>query len=272
MKNPNSKNNLDLNDLVKHMNMSKNEALKVSQKLEGGDKFMDLKKERDYFENQLKFQMQVNTELKGLLVHCLGEDLQMKVNNLTEDKMKIAQSHLESSEQIELLSSQAEVWRSKFLASSLMVEELAKVKTAIGQKNLKLAASNKQMLGTFERIRFDLIETHQNLKFLSGVQETNLKSLNVLDLTSECLNISQQLVLNSGIRGLPSTSKLDHLETLTEAEKAAMKALTESNESSSTTDENIFAVCNKAQREYLRGQSQSESDFEIVDKNWNNIW
>lgn len=266
VKNPsNKKNNLDLNDLVKHMNMSKIEALKASQEL-GGDKFVELKKERDYFESQLQFQMQVNVELKGLLVHCLGEDLQVKVNNLTEDKMKIAKSLSTNTEQIEFLSSQSEVWRSKFLASSLMVEELAKVKTSLAQRNSMLTASSKQLLGTFERLRFDLIETFQNLKFLSGVQETNLKSLNVLDLTSECLNISQQVVLNSGKIGLPRSFNFDNLETLTEAEKNALRALMKSDESSATTDEAFRAVCSKAQQEYRRERSRSEADFEIVHK------
>lgn len=261
-----NKNNLEINDLVKHINMNKIEALKVPEKYHVGDKFEELKKERDYLESQLQFQMQVNTELKGLLVHCLGEDLQAKVNHLTEDKMKIAKSHIADTEQIEFLSSQSEVWRSKFLASSLMVEELAKVKTILHQKNLKLVASNKQMLQTFERIRFDLIETYQNLKFLSGVQETNLKSLNVMEVTSECLNFSQQIVLNSGIRGLPTSSDaFKQLETLTEAEKAALTALTDSNDSNSN-DEAFKAVCSQAKQEYRREKSQSEADFEIIDK------
>lgn len=110
---------------------------------DGDDKIMALKKERDYFESQLSFQTQVNCELKSLLVHCLGEDIQTKVNNLTEDKMKIAESHLADTEKLEQATGLAEVWRSKFLASSLMVEELAKVKTALAQKNSKLVASSK---------------------------------------------------------------------------------------------------------------------------------
>lgn len=76
-------------------------------------------------------------------MHCLGEDLQSTFNNLTEDKMKIAKSLSTNTEQIEFLSSQSEVWRSKFLASSLMVEELARVKTSLAQRNALLVASNK---------------------------------------------------------------------------------------------------------------------------------
>lgn len=135
-----SRNNLDLNDLVKSLNISVSEA---SRDMTDCSPLALLKRERDSFEAQLKFQTQVNTELKGLLVHCLGEDLQTKVNNLTEDNFKIAKSLSTNTEQIEFLASQSEVWRSKFLASSLMVEELARVKTSFAQKNAMLMASNK---------------------------------------------------------------------------------------------------------------------------------
>lgn len=246
---------------MKHLSLG--EDLRNSQDLASVDKIFEMKKDRDYFENQLEFQMKVNAELKGLLVHCLGEDLQAKVNNLTEDKMKIAKSLSTNTEQIEFLSSQTEVWRSKFLASGLMVEELAKVKTSLTQRNASLVASNKQLLSTFERIRFDLIETFQNLKFLSGVHETNLKSLNVNDLASECLNISQQIVLNSGKIGLPNTSNFERLETLTEAEKNALKAIAEST-NSHAIDDAFKAVCTQAQHEYTRQRSQTEDEFVIV--------
>lgn len=166
--------------------------------------------------------------------------------------MKIAKSLSTNTEQIEFLASQSEVWRSKFLASSLMVEELARVKTALSQKNALLVQSNKQLLSTFERLRFDMIETFQNLRFLSGVQETNLKSLNVADLTAETLNISQQLVLNSGKIGIPSAPNFDGLETLTEAEKNAMRALTDSGNVNPNTEEAFKAVCSQAHQEYRR--------------------
>jgi hypothetical protein len=137
---PSSRNNLDLNDLVKHMSVSVNKAMS-SEELTSP--LATLKKERDFFESQLKFQIQVNAELKGLLVHSIGEDLQAKVNNLTEDKMSYAKSLSTNTEQIEQLASQSEVWRSKFLASSLMVEELAKVKTVLAQRKLLLVQSNQ---------------------------------------------------------------------------------------------------------------------------------
>lgn len=130
-----SRNNLDLNVLVSHvsnlstseMNQSANQSMidfENKQRLEYEKKLTELSKERDYFEGQLKFQVQVNTELKNLLVAAVGEDLQTRVNVLTEDKLQLARALLNSAhnlsthtEQIEYLAGQSEVWRSKFLAS-----------------------------------------------------------------------------------------------------------------------------------------------------------
>lgn len=128
----NKKNNLDLNTLVSHvanlkttelsgMNDARDEANAAAATQQ---QISDLKKERDSFESQLKFQVQVNSELKNLLVAAVGEDLQTRVNVLTEDKLQLARALLNSAhnisshtEQIEYLASQSEVWRSKFLAS-----------------------------------------------------------------------------------------------------------------------------------------------------------
>lgn len=133
----NRKNNLDLNVLVSHVSSVSTNEMNLNASLEGvldeleakqktvhDKQLADLKKDRDYYESQLKFQVQVNSELKNLLVAAVGEDLQTKVNVLTEDKLQLARALLNSAhnlsthtEQIEYLAGQSEVWRSKFLAS-----------------------------------------------------------------------------------------------------------------------------------------------------------
>lgn len=132
----NKKNNLDLNTLVSHVaniktnefsNMTVNDSASdtvASQQKMYEQQIAELKKERDSFDSQLKFQVQVNSELKNLLVAAVGEDLQTRVNVLTEDKLQLARALLSSAhnisthtEQIEYLVNQSEVWRSKFLAS-----------------------------------------------------------------------------------------------------------------------------------------------------------
>lgn len=93
-----------------------------------------------------------------------------------------------------------------------------------------------------------------------------MKSLCVTDLTAECLNISQQVVLNSGNIGLPSSSNFDGFETHTEAEKCALRALTESKDLINKSDDAFRAVCIQAQQEYKREKTQSEHDLEVVEK------
>jgi hypothetical protein len=77
-------------------------------------------------ETELRFQEQVNSELKRMLVAAVGEDVEVKVHHLTEDKLHLARALVNNSESItshqeklETVAGQCEVWRSKFLASRL---------------------------------------------------------------------------------------------------------------------------------------------------------
>lgn len=238
-----NKNNLDLNVLVSQMSTTMSDELKKKdktfetyhssiddEKAKHEKQIAELKKERDYFENQFKFQTQVNSELKNLLVAAVGEDLQTRVNVLTEDKLQLARALLNSAqnlsshtEQIEFLAGQSEVWRSKFLASSLMVEELARWKASLSQKNTLLLSSNKQLLELTSKLRDMQIELLRNLKFLSNIKSINLRSSNIMDLTAECLNISQQLILQHSSIGMPENLNLNNLDTSTDAEKFAIE-------------------------------------------------
>lgn len=103
-----------------------------------------------------------------------------------------------------------------------MVEELARWKASLSQKNKLLLESNKQMLETASQLRDMQIETLNNLRFLGQLKALNLRSSNVLDVTAECLNISENLVLHSGI-GMPEKIDLAGLETMTDAEKLAVE-------------------------------------------------
>ncbi|KAG5673346.1 hypothetical protein PVAND_003404 [Polypedilum vanderplanki] len=128
-------------------------------------------------------------------------------------------------------------------------------------------ASSKKLLETFGNVRDMQIELYQNLKFLAGFKESNLKSSNVVDLTAECLNISQQLVLNSGKIGMPEPliASNANLDPLTDAQKQALIAIQETNEFLTSTDEASKAVCNQANQEYRRVRSHSEETFEVLD-------
>lgn len=103
-----------------------------------------------------------------------------------------------------------------------MVEELARWKAALTHKNKLLLESNKQMLETVSTVREMELEALKNFKFLSQMRTLQLPSSNVLDLASECLNISQQLVLHSGF-GMPANIDVTGLDPNTEAEKIAIE-------------------------------------------------
>lgn len=83
-------------------------------------------------ECQLRHQTTINKELKRLLVASMGSDLQYRLNQIAEEKATMAQSldtslHrlAENGEEIDRVSIECDIWRSKFLASRLMVDELA---------------------------------------------------------------------------------------------------------------------------------------------------
>ncbi|XP_030559833.1 golgin-45 [Drosophila novamexicana] len=258
---------LDLEDAdVKHADTS-NAGSDELQRLK--EELTKTRQERDHFQAQYKFQTQVNAELKSLLVASVGEDLQTRVNLLTEDKLQLARALLDTAnnltthtEQIEFLASQCEVWRSKFLASSVMVEELARWKADLTQKNQMLNESTKQLMHTTHQIREIQLDILKQLKFLAKIRYLNLPATDVISLSAENLNILQRMVLHSGL-GIPETTlKLSSATTspLCDAEKYAVQALEFVSQPLMATDEAIRALFGQVQRpNYMSATSESDT-------------
>ncbi|KAI8117577.1 Golgin-45 [Lucilia cuprina] len=235
-----------------------------------------VKEERDYFQGQFKFQTQVNAELKNLLVASVGEDLLTRVNVLTEDKLQLARALLDTAnnltthtEQIEFLAGQCEVWRSKFLASSVMVEELARWKADLTQKNQMLNESTKRLLHTTHQLRQMQLDMLKNLKFLAKIRYLNLPATDVVTLAAENLNILQQMVLHSGV-GMPDGDiSISSASTspLCDSEKYAVQALEFISQPLMATDDAIKALFGQAQRPYatqMSANSTSATELENV--------
>merc|ERR1719471_2415448 len=92
-----------------------------------------LKEKLDQSDKQLKIQTKVNEEVKRLLVASVGEDIEARVDFLTQEKARLAADVLEYNNRIavdwekqEELGVEKDVWRSKFLASTVIVDELTK--------------------------------------------------------------------------------------------------------------------------------------------------
>jgi hypothetical protein len=89
-------------------------------------------------ESQLKIQTDINRELKRLLVASMGNDLQYRLNQIAKEKATISQNLdvslnqlAENHEEIDRIAIECDIWRSKFLASRLMVDELASWKAEV---------------------------------------------------------------------------------------------------------------------------------------------
>lgn len=141
-----------------------------------------------------------------------------------------------------------------------MVEELARWKASLTQKNDSLFASNKNLLETISHLREMKSEILKNMVFITRMQTLNLPSSNVLDISAEILNISQQLVLHSGI-GMPENLNLKGLDPLTPAEKLAIDALENTNQPLMQMDEAFKAIFNKAFSPNLKNQ---ENDDQMI--------
>ncbi|XP_013194069.1 golgin-45 [Amyelois transitella] len=266
-----SKNNMDINTLIcqmSQMNTNLNEfkprpkLLSASDKTQETDKpneeqvemqkkINELLQENESLKEQLKQQAQVNKELKTMLVASMGEDLEIQVQSLNEDKKHLANALLNSAqhlsthqEQTEWLAGQCEVWRSKFLASSLMVEELAQCKKLLTEKTDSLQQAIKQLFDERCRARDMMLCTYKNLyglheKWLENIaiseyvgggtvykrtignlnfNTTALQSTNILDLSSVNLKLSENISSSTEKQDI---SHLNDLPSATDGEKHA---------------------------------------------------
>ncbi|KAJ3640904.1 hypothetical protein Zmor_001844 [Zophobas morio] len=220
-----SRNNVEIQDLVAQMaqmrsvemNKANEEAVQNDEPLISRRQWeqerlgyetdiKNLRETNSHLENQIKFQAQVNSELKTLLVAAVGEDLESRVQHLTEDKLQLARALLNSAnhltshqEQTEWLSGQCEVWRSKFLASSLMVEELARWKSALTSRINELQEIVKKLLDERYRVQNKCLKTccllQSTRKKLVGdeMQQCDLNSSNIVDLSTLNYSLTQDI-------------------------------------------------------------------------------
>ena len=178
-----------------------------------------LKKKLEETEKQLRIQTQVNTEVKKLLVASVGEDIEAKVDFLTQDKARLAADIRQYSSKIsrdfeekEKLSVESHLWKSKFLASSVIVDELARWKGVLLQRNedcdhfIRLLLHERKLLWNsmsttheiLERLKiaFDPLNTMENsnrsqIEAASILGLADLSTLTVQDLRNRLLGTTQ---------------------------------------------------------------------------------
>uniref|UniRef100_A0A915J3T9 Golgin-45 n=1 Tax=Romanomermis culicivorax TaxID=13658 RepID=A0A915J3T9_ROMCU len=170
--------------------------------------YENLRVDRESYANQLKLQTQINDELKKLLIATMGDDLQIKLECLTNDKVRLAEditkytSELnEEKEHLEKASIQADVWRSKFLASSILVDELVSWRYFLIRQFQEAQNVLRSLLAEQGTVRLKLFEAFSLLNEARDVLDIRdagkYHRINqyhdVLDLTDALVHIGQEL-------------------------------------------------------------------------------
>ncbi|XP_041646124.1 golgin-45 [Cheilinus undulatus] len=206
-----------------------------------------LLQDKEGLSNQLRVQTEVNRELKKLLVASVGDDLQYHFERLSREKNQLilenealGRSLAHTAEQLERMSIQCDVWRSKFLASRVMAEELTNARAALQRQTREAQGAIQDLLLEREEFSRDMVLTHRSLEQLLvslqwGRQQTYYPSAQPLS-TGELTKANHKLAdaINSHLLGntsstsssaVKSSSATDEQLCSTPAEKMAEKVL-----------------------------------------------
>ncbi|XP_077444802.1 golgin-45 [Stigmatopora argus] len=200
-----------------------------------------LLQDKEGLSNQLRVQTEVNRELKKLLVASMGDDLQYQFERLAREKNHLclenealAKSLSHTAEQLERMSIQCDVWRSKFLASRVMTEELTNARTALQRQTREAQVAIQDLLLEREEFSSEMVLTHRSLEQLLvslqwGRQQTYYPSAQPLS-TGELAAANHKLAdaINSHLLGsivVKGSSATPDQLCNTPAEKMAGKVL-----------------------------------------------
>ncbi|XP_056873748.1 golgin-45 [Takifugu flavidus] len=132
-----------------------------------------LLQDKEGLSNQLRVQTEVNRELKKLLVASVGDDLQYHFERLSREKNQLilenealGRNLAHTTEQLERMSIQCDVWRSKFLASRVMAEELTTARAALQRQTREAQGAIQDLLLEREEFSRNMLLTHRSLEQL----------------------------------------------------------------------------------------------------------
>ncbi|CAJ1049854.1 golgin-45 [Xyrichtys novacula] len=178
-----------------------------------------LLQDKEGLSNQLRVQTEVNRELKKLLVASVGDDLQYHFERMSREKNQLILENealgrclAHTAEQLERMSIQCDVWRSKFLASRVMAEELTNTRAALQRQTREAQGAIQDLLLEREEFSRNMFLTHRSLEQLLvslqwGRQQTYYPSAQPLS-TGELAAANHKLAdaINSHLLGNTSSS------------------------------------------------------------------
>ncbi|KFV92722.1 Golgin-45, partial [Eurypyga helias] len=141
------------------------------EKLKNSEK--RLLQDKEGLSNQLRIQTEVNRELKKLLVASVGDDLQYHFERMAREKNQLilenealGRNMAQLSEQLERMSIQCDVWRSKFLASRVMADELTNTRALLQRQTRDAQSAIQDLLNERDQFRQEMMDTQRLLEEL----------------------------------------------------------------------------------------------------------
>ncbi|KAF4119165.1 golgin-45 [Onychostoma macrolepis] len=231
-----------------------------------------LLQDKEGLSNQLRVQTEVNRELKKLLVASVGDDLQYHFERLAREKNHLilenealGRSLSHTAEQLERMSIQCDVWRSKFLASRVMAEELTNARVALQRQTRDAQCAIQDLLRERDEFSRDMMHTHRSLEQLLvslqwGRQQTYYPSAQPLS-TGELATANHKLAdaINAHLLGnmkkSPRSERSERSELCnTPAEKMAEKVLRSLDPISCSEKEPDPSACEPLHSPFLPGK------------------
>ncbi|KFD51456.1 hypothetical protein M513_07669 [Trichuris suis] len=193
--------------------------------------------DNDSLTRQLEYQQKVNSELKKFLISSMGSDVQLKLGCLAEEKVRLTEDMARYSEQLEhahenweKLAIQCEVWKSKFLASCVIVDQLTTSRMCLQNQCQKAQDVVVSLLEEHSDYFDSLRQTFRLLKGLNKLRNPEMcltrargSTFSLDTLIADCRTMADALCLS-----LSNSSTLDEggdivERNYTDTEKLALK-------------------------------------------------
>jgi hypothetical protein len=221
-------------------------ALWKLQREQYEDRVMYLEEQIKGLYEQLEIQTQINSEIKKLLVASIGDDIQYKIERLVNDKQRFefeltnnSKRLANISEELEQISIQCDLWRTKFLASKAMNDELSTWKTFLlllqqennhlmrnvlaenESNNIKLnniykkLSKNKNICGKNNVLLVNSIEKLVDEIFIEKLETDAINcEVNIMSLTTKNEFLAKQLLIQFAWLPFSNTSSVEIIESL----------------------------------------------------------
>lgn len=148
-------------------------------------------------ETQLRMQTDINRELKRLLVASVGSNLELRLQQMAKEKVELSedlnlslQQMLSHHEELDQVSIECDIWRSKFIASRVMIDELASWKAELSLQLRESRKALQHLMLEREEMRRELQECNTHLQKALLELETRICTLSSHRTLSNSTNVA----------------------------------------------------------------------------------